>query len=407
MPRMKPGLVAEAITRGARREIPMALEELYLSWQVVGGEGEQLDYFVLGVARKPVDALEQTLAQAGIKPYKLDLKPLALARAANREAALIVSLEPDYFDIVIINRGIPAIMHTITPRGPDASIADNVQRLADEISRTVEFYNGSHPGEPIDRTMPLLLTGVLAGEPSVIELTSNITGYTVSPLVPALELPDDLPLARYTTNLGLALKKASAKAPARYQDMDLNIFAAKQRTEAQAASRPWSLKPVLLTAGLVVVLIALGAVFLLRGQVVAENNRLLGDLGGISGELREIRLEIDKAARLEAEIGAALAEMDAVSAARRLIGERAGVSVSVLKIVTDARPAGSTFTGLDMRAGRIIVSGEAGDALSVVGYAETLAARGYREVRIIEITESSNTNADGSPRVLFRITAGR
>ena len=213
LPRMKPGLVAEAITRGARREIPMALEELYLSWQVVGGEGEQLDYFVLGVARKPVDALEQTLAQAGIKPYKLDLKPLALARAANRESALIVSLEPDYFDIVIINRGIPAIMHTITPRGPDASIADNVQRLADEISRTVEFYNGSHPGEPIDRTMPLLLTGVLAGEPSVIELTSNMTGYTVSPLVPALELPDDLPLARYTTNLGLALKRRPPKHP--------------------------------------------------------------------------------------------------------------------------------------------------------------------------------------------------
>ncbi|GAI57774.1 unnamed protein product, partial [marine sediment metagenome] len=93
-----------------------------------------MDFFVLGVPRNLIDAVVQTLAEAGVKTYLIDLKPLALARAASRENALIVALEPGCFDIVLVADGIPAIMHTITPRGEGASIEDNIRLQNETIS---------------------------------------------------------------------------------------------------------------------------------------------------------------------------------------------------------------------------------------------------------------------------------
>jgi len=117
LPRMKPALQQEAIQRAARKEMALPLEELYLSWQVIGSRHDELDFFVLGVPRNLIDALAETFAEAEVKDYIMDLTPLALARAANRGDALIVALEPDCFDIVLVANGIPTIMHTITPRG--------------------------------------------------------------------------------------------------------------------------------------------------------------------------------------------------------------------------------------------------------------------------------------------------
>ena len=37
LPRMKSDSLSEAIQRGARKEMPLPLEELYLSWQAIGG----------------------------------------------------------------------------------------------------------------------------------------------------------------------------------------------------------------------------------------------------------------------------------------------------------------------------------------------------------------------------------
>ena len=109
LPRMKPALLKEAIPRGARKEIPLPLEELYLSWQAIGGGHDELDFSVVGVPRNLIDAVVQTLAEAGVKPYIMDLKPLALARAASRGDALIVALEPDCFDIVLVANGMPML----------------------------------------------------------------------------------------------------------------------------------------------------------------------------------------------------------------------------------------------------------------------------------------------------------
>ena len=211
LPKEKPAVLHEAIQRGARQEMPLPLEELYLSWQAIDGGNDELDFFVLGVPRNLIDAVVQTLSVARMKSYLMDVKPLALARAANRGDAIIVDLEPDCFDIVLVANGVPTTMHAMTPRSKGASMEDNLRRLTDELSKTVKFYNSNHPENPLSPTTPLLLSGEVSADTTTSELIQAAIGYPVELLVPPLKLPPDLPVALYATNIGLALKKGLLK----------------------------------------------------------------------------------------------------------------------------------------------------------------------------------------------------
>ena len=112
-------------------------------------QADEQVYFVVGVPRNLIDAAVQTLKIAGVSPYLMDLRPLALARTANRSDAIVVNLEPDCFDIVFITGGIPSVIHTISPRGEGATLEDNIHRLADELTKTAAFYQSNHPEAPL------------------------------------------------------------------------------------------------------------------------------------------------------------------------------------------------------------------------------------------------------------------
>ena len=79
MPKMQGALLAGAVMREAKREMPVPLDEIYLSWQVVRDSGSQQDLFLLGVPRELVDSTVQSLRIAGLRADAMEVKPLALA----------------------------------------------------------------------------------------------------------------------------------------------------------------------------------------------------------------------------------------------------------------------------------------------------------------------------------------
>jgi len=407
LPRMKPASLHEAIQRGARKEMPLPLEELYLSWQAIDGGHDELNFFVLGVPRNLIDAVVQTLAEAGVKPYLMDLKPLALARAANRGDAIIVDLEPDCFDIALVANGIPAIMHAITPRGEGASLEDNIRRLTDELSKTVKFYNSNHPENPLSPTTPLLLTGELSADATTGKLIRAETGYPVEPLVPPLKLSPDLPVALYATNIGLALKKVPLKAiskedATRFHDINLNILSDKYRARAYRVP----MRRILLTLALTIAIGLLFPMYQLRSQAVAETVRLQTELTRVGQELRQARIAISKAEERAEERAKELEEIEnkineIVLAAATLEQEhqdilsKGGDFADNLQLVTDALPTEAYFTSIGIGTDQITVGGEADNSFTVVSYATALEVqRGFSEVRIAEIGESESTEAE-------------
>ena len=399
LPRMKPALLEEAIQRGARKEIPLPLEDLYLSWQAIGSKDDEQDFFISGVPRNIIDALVQTLTTAGLEPYMTDLKPLALARAANRADAIIVDLEPDCFDIVLVVNGIPAIMRTISSRGEEATLEDNIWQLTDELSKTVKFYNSSHPENPLSPTTPLLLTGKLSAESAAIPLIQAEIEYPVEPLVPPLKFPPDLPVALYASNMGLALKKVPQKTTsegdtARFHDINLNILSGKYR---KAKAQPVPMRNILLPLALIIAIGLLFPVYQAKSQAEAETMSLQTVLSTVSQELDQSRLAINEAKQVEDTINEITADVESLKREHHNILEARGDFTNNLELVTSALPPQAYFNSIEIGVGQITVQGETDSPSTVISYAMALEAQErYSEVRITEIDEASTTKTESS-----------
>ena len=206
MPKISPRLLEEAIMREARRELPLPLEDLYLSWQVIGEVGNQQRIYLLGVPRDLLDAEVRALEAAGIQPSVMDLKPLALVRAVNREQAIIADLEPESLDIIVVADYVPVIMRAFSLE-EGLSLEEKIERLVDELTRTVRFYNDSHPERPFPPETTVYLTGASMGDRAARNSFTRRVDYPVEVPDPPVEYPPDLPLAQYAVNMGLALKK--------------------------------------------------------------------------------------------------------------------------------------------------------------------------------------------------------
>lgn len=407
LPWMRPALLEEAILRGAKKEIPLPLEELYLSWQAIGIEHDNLDFFVVGVPRNLIDTMVQTLEEAGVEPYIMDLKPLALARAAGRENAIIVDLEPDYFDIVLVANGIPAIMCALTPRGEGATLEDNIQRLADELSKTVNFYNSNHPENPLSPTIPLLLTGELSTNAAAGKLIQALLEYPVDTLVPLLKSPPSLPIALYAANIGLALKKVPCKAVPKgevtqFRDINLNILSPKLRAEAH----PMPMRYIILSLVLIIAAGLLLPMYRLKSQADAATMHLRTELSRVEQELRQARLALNAAEQIEDTIAEIVNDVDTLEQEHRDILGKRGDYANTLTLVTDALPSGAYFTSMEIHTNKVTVEGKADSFFTVISYAMALEAQtGFSEVRIAEIDESNVVEGEEAEttRVSFSI----
>jgi len=390
LPRIKPSLLEEAILRAAKKEISLSLDELYLSWQPLPGKGDEQTFFILGVPRNLIDAAVQTLKKASIEPYLMDLRPLALARAANRNDAIVVNLEPDCFDIVFIADSIPKVIHSIIPRGEGATLEDNIRRLADELSKTVAFYQSSHPDSPLSPSTPLLLSGDLAAETPASGLLQSEIEYPVEPLVPPVEFPPELPIASYAASIGLALKKSPQKIPAkgekaRYYDININLLAGKYR---KTRAKPIPIRYILFGISLAIFVVLLFPLYQARTKLNAENTGLQTNLFNVSRELNLANLAAENIAKKEDTIRQITTSIEAIKTANQSILGIRGDFTDNLQLVTGTLPPQAYFASIEIGNNLITIRGETDSVFTVIDYATALESKEtFPEVRITRLDE--------------------
>jgi type IV pilus assembly protein PilM len=207
MPNLQAPMLREAIAREARKEMPISLEDLYLSWQAAPIDNECQRIYLLGVPREMVDAQVRALQAAGVRPWIMDLKPLALIRAVRQEQAILVNLERDALDIILVTDHWPAIMRAFALSKERLDDRGRLNRLVNELTQTVRFYNDGHPSAPIEASTPVYISGRELGQfKHVAHLQSVLDRRIQAPPSP-LPAPADLPVAEYMANLGLVMKK--------------------------------------------------------------------------------------------------------------------------------------------------------------------------------------------------------
>ena len=211
---MEQPVTEEAVLEAAEQVMPLSVEELYLSWQTIApGEGGQ-HVLMVGVPRDVIDSEVRALRMAGLNPYILGLRTLALARAVNRKDAIVLNIDNASFDVVMVVNGAAEVLRSTAWQPSDLSVEERAEKLVSALNMTVSFHNSHHPLSPLTPDAPLFITGNLSVERALIEQIGGEIAYAIEPMSPALEYPEHLPVSQYAVNIGLALKgTASSKNP--------------------------------------------------------------------------------------------------------------------------------------------------------------------------------------------------
>lgn len=205
VPRSSSIKVADFIRAEARRLWSLAPEDTLLSWDRVPGGGR--DFFVLSMPREPLAAFADTMRAAGMKPRRLDIRPLALARAANRDSAIVVSVESSNVVIVVLSQGVPTLIQTHwLGEGPALQQLLSPQQVSNFVAQAISYYADTHAGAPLSSTTPLLLSGA-APDATLEQRLSSDTGHPIESFVPIFSVPPDFPVSQFAVNLGLLMKE--------------------------------------------------------------------------------------------------------------------------------------------------------------------------------------------------------
>ncbi len=200
IPKLPKNLLDEAARREAERVMPVPLNELYTSWQAISMSDIETTLCIVGLPRNTVDAMLDTLRQAGLQPEAMDIRPLALARVADERDAIIINVRQTGFDIVVMVDGIPELLRSLPFPASAASVPDKISEVKEELERTVAFHNSSHKENPITNYTAAFVSGELG------EMLAGTIEYRVKPLPQLLSYTDSLNTSEYATNIGLALK---------------------------------------------------------------------------------------------------------------------------------------------------------------------------------------------------------
>jgi type IV pilus assembly protein PilM len=208
LPQIPDNLLTEAIKREAERVLPVALNDVYLSYQLIPGKAEERRVFLAAFPKPPTDSLIRTLRRAGIEPYLMDLAPLALARTVNLERTIVVNLRGINLDIVVMVDRIPQVLRSLPLSGETESTTEKLVAIAEEIERTFAFYNQSQQGSSFDEKVPVLVTGDLGAMRDSWELLSSRLGHPVDALTSPMQDAVGFDASQFMINIGLILKEA-------------------------------------------------------------------------------------------------------------------------------------------------------------------------------------------------------
>jgi len=328
--------------------------------------------YLAALPRNSTDGLISTLHKAGLHPYLMDSKPLALARTITEAKAILIDVQPGNFDIVVLMSGIPQVVRSL-PLDREASLDEKMPFIKEELQRAITFYNSSHLEEPIEASVPVLISGELSGQQDTWELLLAKQKHPVQILPSPMESSEDFPASQYTTNIGLALKEVltSEKGAITYSLVNFNalpeIYIPKPRPVSEILFAP------VITVG--IVLLALGAFANITASTqVADSRHNLAIVQQMAlsshAQIEDITALIEEASSLKTTADAFAATLDDIHVSRDEInGDLAQVNSCLSGAIEPPLSVSADGEALTL-------NGLADDADAVLRYAGELRATG-------------------------------
>ena len=371
LPELPEAVLPEAVKREARRVIPVPLDEVYLSYQALPATVGETLVFLAAFPRNIADALYQTLHQAGLQPYIMDLAPLALCRTVNEPRSIVVNARLDHLDIVVMVDRVPQLIRRLALPSEAESLSDKLPTITEEIDRTIAFYDSGHQEAPLDASVPMFVCGELAQAPDSWKSLAGQSERKVSVLPSPVESPPAFDPNEFMVNIGLGLKEIlPEKGEANFSLVNLNtlpeIFLPKP------VRLPNIMVPLALTIG-IGILIFMG--FLVYNKA-SYTSTLRSEIEPIESLIEQENEQIAILQEQIVQITPQIEEIEAITAIfgttfNSLENVREKVNGDLSQIVS-LLPGKADLTGINHTGDTVTVSGISPDEYSIFKYARDL-----------------------------------
>lgn len=381
--------LAEAVRWEAKRVLPVPLEELYLSWQVIPTSGEETQIFLTALPQNAADTIINTLREAGIKPNLIDLAPLALARAVSEATAIIVDVRSTEVDIVVMVEGVLQLIRSLSLPRKALSLQDKLATIREELERTIKFYNSSHPEKPIEPSLPIFASGELGEEPQACQTLADELNYSVVPLSSPLKYPEGLSPTQYMVNIGLALKKLPLGKRASVSLVNLNVLPEVYQP------KPIPFTKVLVSLGIIVAVGLLVFLAILTRDAAADTALLQTQVDEANTLMKQTQEEQQSQREAIAELETQVAELEATRDVFRGIfsdfsSQQLAVNEDLVKAI-DTKPSGVGLISITHDGGELTISGTSTNETPILDYASALKGSGRFSQVIITAVEKTET----------------
>jgi hypothetical protein len=401
-PLLKEDQVGEAILRALPEEFTIPLEDLYLSWERLASRAESADYFILGVDRDLVDSIVQTMKHAGIKDWSMDLKPLALARAAGATDAIVASLDFDQMDIVLVRGGHIKELHSVVLDHEGRRVEFNryMEQFVSELVKILSFHHdddgGSATAEP---DLPILVTGELIApaasegahpdEDQITAMMSKLTGHSVSLVVPPVPGPQNFNANAYAANLGLFLKTRRNKTaydetPGVFHDVNIDLLSGRYAKKPVMVPMWYTVAPV------IAFMVFFGAWSFnsASSEADSEMNSLRAEMEQLGAAQAALQQKIKAQTDLEKQVDSATGTLQQLQTQHRNLLAGKGESTVYVADVRSSLPAGAVLTDINIGNAMVKLSGTVEDPFDVITYIRSLEASGY-QINLQQIEKDS------------------
>ena len=321
------------------------------------------------------NSIYDTMGVYALTPYMMDIKPLALARMVNEPTAIIVDVQPTEYDIVIIGDGVPQPIRTIPiPAEERLSWNGKLPMITDDLARTIEFYDSKNPENPLVPSVPIYVSGELADEAEICQSLSDRLGRSVM----RLSLPVSYPLgsypSRYTVNLGLAIKRLSARSNS------ASLVAGMDALPSAYQPKSFSFTRVLaLTGSVIAVALIISQVTMIR--INASNINTINDNLDTINSLVEQK-QLQNLAAVQALSQERMSQDIFTTALQTLYNQRDEFNLG-LEIATSYLPSGVSISSISYDGSELSLEVQSSSEDSVLQYARNLRANGtFSEVSI-------------------------
>jgi type IV pilus assembly protein PilM len=404
LPELPENLLGEAVKQEASRVIPVPIEEVHLSYQIIPSTEGETHIFLSAFPKTVLDALLKTLSKAGLRANIMDLAPLALCRTVDAPQFVILDARSSSLDIAVMVDRVPQVIRSLSLPGEAQSLTERLPSIIEELNRTITFYNSSHQSNPLSKEAPVFVCGDLALAPDTWPTIAGDHGFPVSVPTSPIQPLEGFDASQFMVNIGLALKNQSLnKEGAYFSLVDFNalpgISKPKEKTSMAKVALP------------IVVVIGVGAIFyMIRLSQGAEANMaaLRAQLPPIQNSIAEQRDSISALEDSIALMGPQVEPMKAEALIfQNTLADLKEVRTEVdgdLSIIAALATDKVNLTNINHNVNPVTVDGIAPDESDILQYATGLRSSGrFSKVVISSIDAVDKEEADGEEIRLFTV----